>query len=445
MSDSKKLHNNENYYQYRGMYRWIAFVLGSIGQLLNFFNRVNISVLVSYFIERYEVSSASIGLMSSLYFYSCAALQPVIGFLTDRFKPKIILTISFLLITVGNFVYAVSPSFAFIFVGRFLIGIGSAGIFVPASWIITKYFPAEKRGFLFAIFLFFGGVGTLLASYPFAKLLSLFGLKNSLIYISVTFLILTILVFLILKEDSSAEENKSDFTNQDEDKKDNNNLEERKINIFAVFKEIMNIPVIKYGVIVHTILYSTLMLFQGLWAVPFFMDIYKMEKTGASSLVTMIAFGSLAGGLVLGRMLDTKYAKLLYLFSSVSRLAGYLFFLGYMDKFVSYNLLKILLFIWGFCGASMSYIFKVYSVALPKHNYGTAIGILEIFPLIGSALYQTVSGFLFDLFGGKMNLLHRTVKSYQIFFLFLIISMGFAIFFTVKMIKDLNKNYKEVL
>jgi len=441
MSNSKeKIKNHNNISKSKDLYKWFAYVLGSIGQLFNFFNRVNISVLVPYFIEKFKVSSSSIGLMSSVYFYSCAALQPVIGVLTDRFKPRRILTVSFVLITLGTLIYAYSPSFAFIFIGRLLIGVGSAGIFVPASWIITKYFSPDKRGFLFAIFLIFGGVGSMLASYPFAKLLSSFGFKNALIYISFASFALAVLIWLVIREDQPNKIKGLNLNNKND--KSVIKTEEEKINLLAIFRKIVSIPVIKYGVIVHTILYSTLILFQGLWAVPFFIDVYKMERTAASGLVTMIFLGYLAGGLVLGRLLDTKYAKILYLFASISRLVGYLFFFLYMGKFADYNFFKILLFIWGFCGAPMTYIFKVYSVVLPKKNYGAAIGILEVFPLIGCALYQSFSGILFDLFGEGANILRRSAGSYKIFFLFLMLSLAFAIFFTLKMIRALNKDYQ---
>ena len=55
-----------------------------------------------------------------------------------------------------------------------------------------------------------------------------------------------------------------------------------------------------------------MMSFQGLWAVPFFMDVYKMEKSAASDLVTMIPIGLVVGSLILSKLYDTKYGRFIF-------------------------------------------------------------------------------------------------------------------------------------
>ena len=70
------------------------------------------------------------------------------------------------------------------------------------------------------------------------------------------------------------------------------------------------------------------------------------------------------------------------------------------------------------------------------------MGIINVFPLLGCTLYQSVTGLLFDLFGEGTNVLHRSVGSYRIYFLFLTSSIITAILFTFKVVKTLNKDYK---
>jgi len=81
-------------------------------------------------------------------------------------------------------------------------------------------------------------------------------------------------------------------------------------------------------------------------------------------------------------------------------------------------------------------------VVLPKRHYGTAMGIVNIFPFILSALYQSITGLLFDLFGGGANVLHRSLVSYKLYFLFLTLSVVITTLASLKMIKILNKDYK---
>lgn len=441
MTNSKeKIKNDNNINKNEDFYKWVAYILGSIAHLFNFFHRVNTTVLAPYLIETFKISNTKLGLLSSFYFYSSAASQPVAGILTDRWKPRKMLTISVTMMTLGALIYANSPSFIFTYMGRLLIGIGSAGIYIPVSWIITNYFSYDKRGFLFAIFTFIGIIGSVLGVAPFAKLINYFGWRDALTNVAFASFALAVLIWLVVRDDNSNKINEANLNNKD--KKSVIKTDEEKISWIAVCKEVASMPIIKYCIIISMTLYGAMMSFQGLWAVPFFIDVYKMEKSSASGLVTIIPLGFLVGILLLSKFNDTKYGKILFMLGAVSSLVLYLLFFLCMDKFIGNNYLRIILFIWGFCQGSRPYTLKIYSVVLPARYYGTALGIINIFPILGCALYQSFTGLLFDLFGGGVDVLHRSLESYKIYFLFLTLSTITAILITFKIIKTLNKDYK---
>jgi len=88
MTNSKeKIKNYNNITRSKDFYKWVANILGSIAHIFNFFHRVNATVLASYLVETFKISSTSLGLLSSIYFYSYTTLQPVVGVLTDRWRP----------------------------------------------------------------------------------------------------------------------------------------------------------------------------------------------------------------------------------------------------------------------------------------------------------------------------------------------------------------------
>ena len=433
----EKIKNYNNINGSKDFYKWVAYILGSIAQLFNLFHRVTTSVLAPYFLETFKMSNTNLGLMSSIYFYSYAALQPVVGVLTDRWKPRKMLTISVIIITLGTLIYAYSPSFIFTYIGRLLIGIGSAGIFVPVSWIITGYFSYDKRGFLFAILTFFGGIGSVLAASPFAKLITYFGWRNALTNIAYTSFVLAVLIWLVVRDDNFNKVNEANLNNKD--KKSVIKTDEEKIIWFAIFKEVVSIPIIKYCFL-SMLNYATMVSFQGLWAVPFFIDIYKMEKSAASDLVTMIPLGFLVGVLLLSKLNDTKYGRYIFFFVNAISLIVYLIFtistINLPNTFVI-----ILLFLIGFSNSMNSYLFKLYSLVFPK-RYGTALGIVNMSPLILSAIYQSFTGLLFDLPERGVDALQRNVGPYKLYFLILTISLVVATLARVEMIKILNKDYK---
>jgi len=419
-------------------YKWIAYVSGTIAYMFVNFHRVNTTVLAPYFIETFKVSNINLGFMSSIYFYSYAALQPVVGVLTDRWKPRKMLTLSVIMMTFGTLIYVYSPTFNIIFFGRFLIGLGSAGVMVPVSWIVTKYFAYDKRGFLFAIFMFIGNMGSILAASPFAKLITYFGWRNVLSNSTYISFALAVLIWLVVRDDNLNKINEANLNNKY--KKSAIKIEEEKSSWLVVCREVVSIPIVKYCFF-SSLTYATMMSFQGLWAVPFFMDIYKMERTAASDLLTMIPIGLVAGTLLLSKLNDTKYGQYIFFFVNATSLIVYLIFTISTVNLPN-TFIIILLFLIGFSMSVTPFLLKIYSVVLPKKHYGTAMGIVNMFPFILSAVYQSGTGLLFDLFGGGASVLHRSLVSYKLYFLFLTLSVAIATLAILKIIKILNQDYK---
>jgi len=431
---SNKMNINNN------LYKWIAFILGLIVFMIVFFNRFNTSVLAPYLVETFKVSSTGLGLMSSIYFYSYASLQPAIGALTDKLKPRKMLSIFILISALGTLIFANSSTFAFICIGRLLIGIGSSGVYVPVSWIITKYFVPNKRGFLFAIFIFSGYLGSLLAASPFARFINFLGWRNALTNVAYISFAMAIFIWLVVRDNNSTHINEKDIDNKETDSE--KGMDKEKVSYFLVIKEIFKIPIIKYCIILPMTSYGAMMSFQALWAIPFFIDVYDMEKSLASDILTMLALGLLIGILFFGRFYDTKYGKIFFIIGPISSLITYLLLFFFAENFTSVILYKILFFVWGFFQGAGPYLLKIYSVILPNQYYGIAMGIINIFPLFGTALYLSITGVLFDIFGGGENVLHRTIGSYKLYFLFLTFSVSLAIFVTIKIIHILNTDYK---
>jgi len=432
ITDSKKVVRGNDFY------KWVAYILGSIAHLFNFFHRVTTSVLAPYLVETFKISSTNLGFMSSVYFYSYAALQPVVGVLTDRWKPRKMLTISVATMTLGTFIFAYSPSFIFTYLGRLLIGIGSAGIFVPVSWIITNYFSFSKRGFLFAILIFCANIGSTSAASPFAKLITYFGWRNALANIAFTSFALAVLVWLLVRDDNSNKMNVVNLNNKD--KKIVIKTDKEKNSWFVVCRKIVSIPIVKYCFF-NSITYAAMISFQGLWAVPFFMDVYKMDKSTASDIVTLIPLGFLVGVIVLSKLNDTKYGRYIFFLVNTTSLISFLIFTIFTVNLPN-TVVMILLFLIGFSNSAVPFLFKVYSLVFPKRYYGTALGIVNMFPFILSALYQSVTGLIFDLSEGGVNVLQKSVGSYRLYFLILTISLVVATLARVEMIKILNKDYK---
>jgi MFS transporter, ACS family, D-galactonate transporter len=132
--------------------RWgIALLLG-FGVLVNYFDRVNLSVSQQALTESFGMSAILFGYLSSAYNWTYAALQLPCGLLLDRYGVKRIGRISTILWSAASFAAAIATRIEGLFAARFLLGIGEAPTFPANAKAIGYWFPKSERSFATAIF-----------------------------------------------------------------------------------------------------------------------------------------------------------------------------------------------------------------------------------------------------------------------------------------------------
>lgn len=132
--------------------RWqIAWLLG-IGVLVNYFDRVNLSVSHDSLIVAFGISNVVFGYLSSAYNWTYALCQLPIGVVLDKFGVRRVGRIGTFLWSVASFAAAITPSLGGFFGARWLLGIGEAPTFPANAKAIGLWFPARERSFATAFF-----------------------------------------------------------------------------------------------------------------------------------------------------------------------------------------------------------------------------------------------------------------------------------------------------
>lgn len=132
--------------------RWrIAFLLG-LGVLVNYFDRVNLSVSQGALHSEFGISIVMFGYLLSAYNLTYALLQLPVGVLLDRFGVKKIGRFSTLLWSAASFGAAASTGIAGLFSARLLLGVGEAPTFPANAKAIGYWFPTQERSLATAIF-----------------------------------------------------------------------------------------------------------------------------------------------------------------------------------------------------------------------------------------------------------------------------------------------------
>ncbi len=132
--------------------RWrIAWLLG-IGVLVNYFDRVNLSVSHDSLIAAFGISNIAFGYLSSAYNWTYAACQLPIGVLLDKFGVKRVGRTGICLWSLASFGAAVTPNLGGLFGARLLLGVGEAPTFPSNAKAVGLWFPPQERSLATAMF-----------------------------------------------------------------------------------------------------------------------------------------------------------------------------------------------------------------------------------------------------------------------------------------------------
>jgi MFS transporter, ACS family, D-galactonate transporter len=132
--------------------RWlIAFLLG-FGVLVNYFDRVNLSVAKQALQTEFGIDNVVFGYLLSAYNWTYAALQIPMGVLLDRFGVQVVGRISAILWSLACFAGAYAPGVKSFFASRLLLGVGEAPTFPANAKATGMWFPRQERSLATAIF-----------------------------------------------------------------------------------------------------------------------------------------------------------------------------------------------------------------------------------------------------------------------------------------------------
>ncbi len=132
--------------------RWTIALLLGFGVLVNYFDRVNLSVSQEALHAAFGISTVTFGYLLSAYSWSYALLQLPSGLLLDRFGVRLVSRVSTILWSVASFGAAAATGIGSFFGARLLLGIGEAPTFPANAKAIGYWFPAEERSLATAIF-----------------------------------------------------------------------------------------------------------------------------------------------------------------------------------------------------------------------------------------------------------------------------------------------------
>jgi predicted MFS family arabinose efflux permease len=252
------------------------------GYFLSFFFR-NVNAIISKDLAgEFSLSSADLGLLTSMYLLSFAAFQLPLGVLLDRYGPRRVVAALLCAAAAGAAVFGLASSLLTLSIGRALIGLGVSAGLMGAIKAFSLWFPLSRLATINGVYLGVGGLGALAATAPAEAVVEAMGWRGMFSLLSALSLAAAALVFLVVPEKplpGSGQTLRAQV---------------------SAFRTIFTSPAfwrIALPMVIGQGIYIAL---QGLWLGPWLADVGGQPRDGVASYLFLSALAYVAGSVFFG-------------------------------------------------------------------------------------------------------------------------------------------------
>ena len=404
-------------------YRWAVFGILALAYFFVYFHRVSSAVVSTEMQTTFGVSTAaSLGLLSSVYFYAYTVMQLPSGLLTDSWGPRRTVSIFTLIAAAGAILTGIASSFEQVIVGRLLIGAGVAMVYIPTMKILANWYRKNEFASLSGILLAVGNIGAISAAGPLALMSEALGWQQVFLILGVISLALAVDAFAITR-DRPSDLNLPSIQEIEAMEFGEPVSEARvmeKIPMVQALKMTFGAGMKFWPLAVwFFFMYGSIMVYQGLWAGPFYHDILGWDKATYGLVLTFIGIGMILGCPTAGYISDKilRSRKKVLIIGTVAYTITWAVIWITTGQITGTQAYMVINFVFGFFGGFFVVSFAQIKELFPITIVGTSTAALNIFPFAGGAILQQLSGLM---------LASRSLESYQGLWLFMLICMVIA-------------------
>ena len=127
-------------------YRWMILIIMFFGSILNYLDRVNLSIANTTIAEEFGLGPVEMGLLLSAFMWSYAFANLPAGWLLDRYGIKSIFLWSTIAWSVSTIAGGFAQGFMSMYVVRIILGIAEAPFFICSGRFTKTHFAENERG-----------------------------------------------------------------------------------------------------------------------------------------------------------------------------------------------------------------------------------------------------------------------------------------------------------
>ncbi|MDJ0809248.1 MAG: MFS transporter [Desulfobacterales bacterium] len=368
---------------------WTVWGLGASFYLMAFFQRVAPAVMTDALMREFQIGAAALGNLSALYFYSYVAMQIPTGIIADGWGPRRLLSMGALVAASGILIFALSPGFALVGLGRFLIGGSVAVAFVGCLQLANNWFPPRLYGLVAGMALFVGIVGAVCAGPPLRLCVNAFGWRPTILVSGLVTVAIALAIWVLVRDHPhekgyagpAAPTAKAPPVGR--------------MSVLHGIRAVLHYPNTMLLFLIPGGVVGPVLAFSGLWGVPFLVTHYELDPTQASALSTTLLVAWAIGGPILGWLSDrTGRRKPLYIGGCAVSLACWLLMVFVPD--LPLAVLLGVLIVAGLSAGCMIISFAFAKESVPANLSGTVTGVTNMGVMMGPMVLQPAIGWMLD-------------------------------------------------
>lgn len=281
---------------------WVWFPL-AMAYMVGFFHR-NAGALVGEYmkVDFAITSAAELGFLTSIYFYTSAVMQIPSGIIADKFDPKKGLLSAMGLIVIGTVISSFAQSLELLYFGRLVLSLGSAMIYINLFKIATNWWKTSEMGTISSFTSLVGNLGPLVATVPLAILINTLGWRGSYLVMAGVVIVAMVLCFILTKSTprDAGLMNWDEIEAAESGKPVEKKPAKKNIKVMESLKQVISNKQSLFPSIACAGMYGSFIAFFGIWAIPYFVQIYGLTRVEAASILfigqlTYIIAGPLNG------------------------------------------------------------------------------------------------------------------------------------------------------
>lgn len=356
--------------------RHTIWLIGVSFVLFQFFLQLSSGVVIGTIMHERQLPALVAGLLSGSFYIVYTSLQIPVGILFDRKNTRLLLTTNTLICSIGCFVFAASYSLVGLFLGRLLIGAGSAFAFIGLAHLLRQHYPLKQFAFMIGLSETLGFITTLIGIIVMGALVSQWGWRCFLNTAGIVGLLISALCWLYIP-------------NSQTQTQPNKHYGKQLLQILTNGKAWINGLFVGFCFTVVTV-------FGALWAVPFIQEKLHCNLQQASLINAMFFLGTALSCPLFGFLSAQLPQRRPLILSSCLSTATLLLILLYVPT-QSHLLTALLMFMIGICCGAYMLAYTIANELSPAGSLSTCTGFTNTLAVITTPLLQPLIGYLLDV------------------------------------------------